>query len=111
MDKKVEAIIVATDPKGRNKARFCESFKRRYYLLSKQGFIIHEAILLPEKMDKQSAIDYVLANPTILSNQSNLDVFKKPTKTKITIESIRSRAKKQLSTDEVMTIVESLVNA
>lgn len=111
MDKKVEAIIVATDPKGRNRARFCESFKRRYSLLTKQGFNIHEAILLPQKMDKQESIDYVLANPTVLNNQSNLDVFKKPTKAKISIESLRNRAKKQLSSDEIMTIVESVVNA
>jgi hypothetical protein len=53
----------------------------------------------------------VLANPTVLVNQSNLDVFKKPTKNKISIESIRNRAKKQLSSDEIMTIVESVVNA
>lgn len=111
MDKKVEAIIVATDPKGRNKARFCESFKRRYYLLSKQGFNIHEAILLPEKMTKQESIDYVLSNPNVLVNQDNLVVFKKPTKNKISIESIRNRARKQLSNDEIISIVESVVNA
>jgi hypothetical protein len=79
--------------------------------LTKQGFNIHEAILLPQKMDKQESIDYVLANPTVLNNQSNLNVFKKSTKTKISVESIRNRARKQLTSDEIISIVESVVNA
>lgn len=114
MSKTVEAVIIATDVKGRNKARFCESFKRRYYLLTKQNFTIHDAILLPEKMTKQESLEYIIQHKEELRDSNSLSVVEKTLerfKPKFSLKTILLRKRKQLTTDEVMTVVESVLNA
>lgn len=58
----VEGIIIATDPIGRNKVRFCASVENRLYLLKAQGFQIHDIVMGPEKMSRTDMLKYALDN-------------------------------------------------
>lgn len=113
MDKTVVAIIIASDIKGRNKVRFCENLSRRYSLLTKQGFTIHDIIEMPEKMSKKEAVAYVLANTSLLNHADSLSVTEKAqmrfAPKKLSVEAILLRKRKVMSTDEVMNIVESVL--
>lgn len=56
----VEGIIIASDPSGRNKVRFCASVENRLYLLKAQGFTIHDIVNSAEKMSRTDILKYAL---------------------------------------------------
>lgn len=56
----VEGIIIASDPSGRNKVRFCASVENRLYLLKAQGFTIHDIVNSAEKMSRIDILKYAL---------------------------------------------------
>lgn len=56
----VEGIIIASDPRGRNKVRFCASVENRLYLLKAQGFTIHDIVNSAEKMSRTDILKYAL---------------------------------------------------
>lgn len=56
----VEGIIIASDPIGRNKVRFCARLEDRLYLLKAQGFKIHDIVMGPEKMSRTDMLKYAL---------------------------------------------------
>lgn len=56
----VSGIIIASDPSGRNKVRFCANVENRLYLLKAQGFTVHDIVVGPEKLSRIDMLKYAL---------------------------------------------------
>lgn len=60
LDRLVNGIIIASDPSGRNKVRFCVNVENRLHLLKRQGFKIHDLIVAPDEMSRVDMLRYAL---------------------------------------------------
>jgi hypothetical protein len=59
-DKMFNSVIIASDSKGNNKLRFCNDLEKRIEVLKRDGFTIHESMVLPESMTKRKIVDFLM---------------------------------------------------
>lgn len=72
LDRPVNGIIIASDPRGRNKVRFCVNVENRLYLLKKQHFTIHDIIVAPKEMSRVDILRHALTTDFDHDDTENL---------------------------------------
>lgn len=72
LDRLVNGIIIASDPSGRNKVRFCVNVENRLYLLKRQGFKIHDLVVAPHEMSRVDILRHALTTDFDHDDSENL---------------------------------------
>lgn len=72
LDRLVNGIIIASDPSGRNKVRFCVNVENRLYLLKRQGFKIHDLVVAPQEMSRVDMLRHALTTDFDHDDSENL---------------------------------------
>lgn len=72
LDRLVNGIIIASDPSGRNKVRFCVNVENRLYLLKRQGFKIHDLVVAPQEMSRVDILRHALTTDFDHDDSENL---------------------------------------
>jgi hypothetical protein len=104
-DRMFEGIIIATDTKGRNKVRFCESIRRRENLLTQQGFTIHDKVMFLTKLNKEAGLRYAVDCEFTHSDSKNvvlkaLSKYDELAKRQLILKEIANRPKRNTDITE-----------